>query len=229
MMENEAKLLVVADGIGDWSDAFGLPFRDATVVDGDGSWELEGAFDTVVIDRRSFDPRWLDRVASELRPVLSPKTRLLVTLGGPVVESAESPTLAGLEWDGLVLLGERPCAVLRPASADAGPVETGVLVAAAHSAATIAEAGMSRLRPCAQEIRRLVASGEARRRNSERDLLGHLAKTAAHSEKVSAELRKHVHAASQPVTVKALLRSSPTGRRLLGILGRAKRLLRRRR
>ncbi len=228
-MENEARLLVVADGAGAWSDAFGLPFRDATVVDGDGSWELEGAFDTVVIDRRGFDPRWLDRVTSELRPVLSPKTRLLVALGGPAVDSAESPTLAGLEWDGMVLLGERPCAVLRTASTDAGPVETGALVAAAYSAATIAEAGMSRHRPRAQEIRRLAASGEARRRRSEQALLGHLAKAAAHSEKLSVELRKQVHAASQPVTVKALLRSSPTGRRVLGILGRAKRLLRRQR
>lgn len=228
-MDNDAKLLVVVDGAGEWSDAFGLPFRDATVVDGDGSWELEGAFDTVVIDRRGFDPRWLDRVASDLRPVLSPKARMLVALGGPAVDGAESPTLAGLEWDGLVLLGERPCAVLRTASPDGSPVETGALVAAAHSAATIAETGMSRHRPRAQEIRRLVATSEAERRRSEQALLGHLAKTVAHSETLSTELRKQVHAASQPVTVKALLRSSPTGRRLLGILGRAKRLLRRRR
>ncbi|MBM7789830.1 hypothetical protein [Tenggerimyces flavus] len=225
-MESEAKLLVVMDDADSWSDAFALPFRDATVVDGDGAWELEGAFDTVVIDRPGFDPLWLDRVAAELRSVVSPKARILVALGGPAAATAQSPALPGLEWDGLVLLGERPCAVLRTTGSGSG--STGVLVAAAHSAATIAEAGMARNRPRAQEVRRLLLSGEADRRRSEQALLGHLAKAAAHAEKLSVELRRHLDAAAQPVTVKALLRSSSSGRRLLGILGRAKRLLRRR-
>lgn len=227
-METEAKLLVVVDDANVWSDAFGLPFRDATVVEGDGAWELEGAFDTVVVDRRGLDSRWLDRVASEVLPMLTPKARMLVALGGPTPAEAESPALPGLEWDGLVLLGDRPCAVLRRADVG-GSVETGALVAAAHSAAAISEAGMARYRPRAQEIRRLLSASEADRRRSEQALLGQLAKAAAHSEQLSVELRRHVEAAAQPVTVKALLRSSPSGRRLLGILGRAKRLLRRRR
>jgi hypothetical protein len=231
LLSSETRLLVVTTGEIDAFDALGLPFRDATVIAADKLADLAELepFDAVAIGFDDSDPLRIERLLAALQPRLRRGAIVLVALGGSAgdvaFDDSESPTLLGLEWNGAFLLGGGTYAILRATDTEPGPVSTGALLVAAHAAAKVAITGATRELLPAREVRRLIVAAEEDRRRSEHALLAHLANAVAHSGRLSAELRKRPKPGSA-AAVKDLLRASRSGRLLLRVLGKGKRLLR---
>ena len=136
-------LLILTDAERRGRIALAMPFHDATVIEVDGTEriDIDNSFDTIVIDRSSDDPRWLDVVGSSATKVLRPTGRLIITLDVEhhVARVTDPAALVGLRWQGFGLLGGRPCAVLGTGDAtEAGAVTAGMLLATAETAVRLA-------------------------------------------------------------------------------------------
>lgn len=203
-------LLVLTDAQRGGRNALALPFRDATVIEVNEAEtvEIQGRFDTVVIDRDSYDPRWLDSVATKILAALRPEGCLIVTLqSGPDASTAEPAALPGLAWQGLATLNAQPCAVLRPGDADAGSPDTGLLLATAATAVRLTGGQSGETHGAEATLLRHV---EARGR-SEHALLLHL---RALADELDLERRRHRGTA----LIRTVLGRSRAGRAALRVL-----------
>lgn len=211
-------LLVLTDAERCGRNALALPFQNATVIEvgTTGTIDIEGHFDAVVIDRSSYEPRWLDSVARSLVVALRPRGRVIVTLqaGGGAATTTEPGALVGLVWHGLGTLGGQPCAVLRPSEpTDADSAATKLLLTTAETAVRLAAArtadGYSGF--TVEHAKAAMFQHLEERRRSERALVLHL-------EALAHELDQERRRYQGTALVRTVLRRSRAGRRLLRLL-----------
>ena len=191
-IEPDQVMLVLTDGRRRGRSALTMPFASVTVITADTGRippDVSGPFDTVVIERSTFEPREIDGSVQATLPVLRPGGRLLVVLDYDqrgTGSTQEVPHLSGLRWSGLARMNDRPCAVM---TADASPTLTptpatdptavaappGLLLASLAGVLRIAEENHAVTRAALARARTAFADEIDDRHRSERQLLDQLA------------------------------------------------------
>lgn len=184
-------LLVVTDSGNRGRDGLMLPFQEATVLEltKEDRPEIDGPFDKVVLDLRSYDASIVDAVVRALRPGAD----VMVMMPPTIDASADPLTFSHLTWKGVTTVGGRLGAVL----STTGRTAVGSDAVLSHMAA--ASAGyqlatqhaidnMAELESRFSEAEAALAVHRDHRRHSEQALLNHI---EALLQELDGERRRH--------------------------------------